>query len=87
MAVEEVSALVNSPPVEGWQAKPDEVVVLCLHGVNYMCRGKIEPPIEPVGQSAFLLSAPTRYTCTIYTFIHQIYANHNLVAQAVGFMQ
>ena len=30
-AVEKVPALVRSPPLEGWQAKPDGVVVLCLH--------------------------------------------------------
>ena len=30
-AVEKVSALVHSPPVEGWQAKPDGVVVVVLH--------------------------------------------------------
>ena len=30
-AVEKVSALVHSPPLEGWQAKPDGVVVACLH--------------------------------------------------------
>ena len=28
---EKVSALVHSPPVEGWQAKPDGVVVVVLH--------------------------------------------------------
>ncbi len=33
------------------------------------------------------MSALTRRTCMIYTFIHQIYANHNLVAQAVLFVQ
>ena len=26
-----MSAPVNSPPMEGWQAKPDGVVVSCLH--------------------------------------------------------
>ncbi len=30
-AVEKVSALVHSPPMEGWQAKPDGVVVVVLH--------------------------------------------------------
>ena len=30
--------------------------------------------------------ALTQRTRTIYTFIHQIYANHNLVAQAAGFV-
>ena len=30
-AVEKVSALVHSPPLEGWQAKPDGVVVVVLH--------------------------------------------------------
>ena len=30
-AVEKVSALVHSPPVEGWQAQPDGVVVVVLH--------------------------------------------------------
>ena len=29
--VEKVFALVHSPPVEGWQAKPDGVVVVVLH--------------------------------------------------------
>ena len=29
--VEKVSALVHSPPLEGWQAKPDGVVVVVLH--------------------------------------------------------
>ena len=29
--VEKVSALVHSPPVEGWQAQPDGVVVSCLY--------------------------------------------------------
>ena len=33
------------------------------------------------------MSALARRTCTIYTFIHQIYANHNLVAQAVLLVQ
>ena len=32
--VEKVSALVHSPPVEGWQAKPDGVVVVVLHKVT-----------------------------------------------------
>ena len=30
-AVEKVSALVHSPPLEGWQVKPDGVVVVVLH--------------------------------------------------------
>ena len=30
-AVEKVSALVHSPPLEGWQAKPDGVVVVVPH--------------------------------------------------------
>ena len=30
-AVEKVSALVHSPPLEGWQAQPDGVVVVVLH--------------------------------------------------------
>ena len=29
--VEKVSALVHSPPLEGWQAQPDGVVVVVLH--------------------------------------------------------
>ncbi len=29
-----------------------------------------------------LYSTLTQRTCTVYTFIHQIYANHNLVAQS-----
>ena len=29
--VEKVSALVHSPPLEGWQAQPDGVVVACLY--------------------------------------------------------
>ena len=33
------------------------------------------------------MSALTQRTCTIYTFIHQIYANHNLGAQAVAVVQ
>ena len=45
-------------------------------------RGRIEPPIEPVGQSAFLLSARTRYVCASNPFIHFIYGNHDLVAQS-----
>ena len=32
--VEKVSALVHSPPLEGWQAKPDGVVVVVLHNVT-----------------------------------------------------
>ena len=33
-AIEKVFALVHSPPVEGWQAKPDEVVAKVLHKVT-----------------------------------------------------
>ncbi len=44
-AVEKVSALVHSPPVEGWQAKPDGVVVVVLHNVT---------PIDLLAQSAVL---------------------------------
>ncbi len=44
-AVEKVSALVHSPPVEGWQAKPDGVVVKVLNNVT---------PIDLLAQSAVL---------------------------------
>ena len=30
------------------------------------------------------MSALTQHICTIHTFIHQIYGNQNLVAQAVA---
>ena len=54
---------VNSPPVEGWQAQPDGVVASCLHRLISLTtgRGRIKPPIEPAGQSAFQLSAPAAY--------------------------
>ncbi len=44
-AVEKVSALVHSPPLEGWQAKPDGVVVKVLNNVT---------PIDLLAQSAVL---------------------------------
>ncbi len=44
-AVEKVFALVHSPPVEGWQAKPDGVVVKVLNTVT---------PIDLLAQSAVL---------------------------------
>ena len=40
-----MSALVHSPPLEGWQAKPDEVVVKVLNNVT---------PIDLLAQSAVL---------------------------------
>ena len=43
--VEKVSALVHSPPLEGWQAKPDGVVVKVLNNVT---------PIDLLAQSAVL---------------------------------
>ncbi len=44
-AVEKVFALVHSPPLEGWQAKPDGVVVKVLNNVT---------PIDLLAQSAVL---------------------------------
>ena len=40
-----MSALVHSPPLEGWQAKPDGVVVKVLNNVT---------PIDLLAQSAVL---------------------------------
>ena len=45
----------------------DGVVVPCRHGVKYMCRGRIELPIEPVGQSAILYVRPNA------TYLHDLY--------------
>ena len=46
------TALVHSPPVEGWQAQPDGVVAAVLHNVT---------PIDLLAQSAvqFCPSVPT----------------------------
>ncbi len=71
-AVEKVSALVHSPTVEGWQAKPDGVVVKVLNNVT---------PIDLLAQSAVLFfNSPTcppvmRHACTNEIVHHPIYGN------------
>ena len=54
--VEKVSALVHSPPVEGWQAKPDGLVVKVLNTVT---------PIDLLAQSAVLFFNSPEWTVSM----------------------
>ncbi len=68
-----MSALVHSPPLEGWQAKPDGVVVKVLNNVT---------PIDLLAQSAVLFfnsptcSPVTRCACKNNPFMRFVYGNH-----------
>ena len=73
----------NSPPVEGWQAQPDGVVASCLHQLISLTtgRGRIKPPIEPVGQSAFSIIRPQCIVLAYNIVCHLIHGNDHYVAQ------
>ena len=49
-AVEKMSALVHSPPLEGWQAKPDGVVAKVLHNVT--------PFVQPQQTTVLFVNSP-----------------------------
>ncbi len=76
--------LVHSPPLEGWP----------MHFAMHAFSSHVEvlnkvTPIDLLVQSAVLFSLTGWLCriCMIYTFIHPIYGNRYLLAQAVGVVQ